>query len=153
MRDSFGRSSGEKIPTVKPRVQTSIQVLEHINPEKKVRVYRNLHQKCLSIKQGIVRCHADNVVLWDFVTIVNPAGQRRVREEKRKNVHAYIEGYVIPAQEAWKNRLDLPWQELYYNPYLTDWWVEKETGRKVVFGRFCDVAPESVMAFDFLYGV
>lgn len=137
----------------KPRVQTSVEVLEHIDPTKPVRVYRNLHKKCLSIKQGVVRCHADNVVLRDFTTVVNLSGQKRVREEKRKNVHSYIQGFVIAAPEAWKNRLDLPWHELYYNPYTTDWWVEKDTNRKVTFGRFCDITPENVMAFDFLYGV
>ena len=41
---------------VKPFCENSTQVLEHINPAKKVRVYRNLHKKCVSVKQdGIVR--------------------------------------------------------------------------------------------------
>ena len=44
----------------KPRVQKSFQIAEHIDPTKKVRVYRNLHRDCYSVKQGgIVRCHAE----------------------------------------------------------------------------------------------
>ena len=69
----------------KPFAENSRQILEHINPEKKVRVYRNLHKKCLSVKQdGIVRCHASYVSLKDCSFIVNAAGQNRVRTEKRK---------------------------------------------------------------------
>jgi len=136
----------------KPRVQVSREVLEHINPSKKVRVYRNLHKGCLSVQQGgLVKCHTDNVVLRDFKTIVNLKGQERVRREKAKNVHAFIEGFVIDAKETWKGMLDFGWGKCYYNPYQTDHWTDPETGGYIQSGEFADVAPDSVLVYNYLY--
>lgn len=135
----------------KPRVQISREVLEHIDPTKKVRVYRNLHKGCLSVQQdGIVQCHADNVVLRDFKTIVNKAGQERVRRERAKNVHAFIEGFVVDAKETWKGKLDFRWGKCYYNPYKTDRWTD-EAGKFVDIGEYADVAPDGVLVFNYLY--
>ena len=87
----------------KPRTQKSFEIAEHIDTTKKVRVYRNLHRDCYSVKQGgIVRCHAENVTLRSCQFIVSKAGQRRVRDEKRKNVHAFIEGYVFDTRTTEK---------------------------------------------------
>jgi len=136
----------------KPRVQVSREVLEHIDPSKKVRVYRNLHKGCLSVQQGgLVKCHTDNVVLRDFKTIVNLKGQERVRREKAKNVHAFIEGFVIDAKETWKGMLDFGWGKCYYNPYQTDHWTDPETGGYIQSGEFADVAPDSVLVYNYLY--
>jgi hypothetical protein len=135
----------------KPRVQVSREVLEHIDPTKKVRVYRNLHKGCLSVQQGgLVKCHADNVVLRDFKTIVNPKGKERVRREKTKNVHAFIEGFVIDAKECWKGMLDFAWDRCYYSPYETDHWTDPETGEFVDSGQYADVAPDSVLVYNWI---
>jgi hypothetical protein len=135
----------------KPFAENSLQILEYINPEKKVRVYRNLHKKCLSVKQdGIVRCHASYVSLKDCSFIVNAAGQNRVRTEKRKNVHSYIEGLIIDSKE-YKNNLPYEWQPLYYNPYKTDHWVEVESGKYVAFARLVELNTISVIGFDIVY--
>ena len=86
---------------MKPRVNTSREVLAHVDGSKPVRVYRNLHKNCVSVKQGgIVRCHAENVTLKDCKFIVSLAGQRRVRDEKKKNVHSFVEGYVFDSRKA-----------------------------------------------------
>ena len=62
---------------IKPHVSKSSEVVDFINVEKKVRVYRNLHKNCFSIKQdGLVRCHADHVTLRDCKFIVSKAGQK-----------------------------------------------------------------------------
>ena len=136
----------------KPRVEISREVLDHINPNKKVRVYRNLHKGCLSVQQGgLVKCHADNVVLQDFKTIVNPKGQERVRREKAKNVHAFIEGFVVDAKKCWAGMLDFRWTECYYNPYKTDHWTDSQTGHHIKCGEFADIAPDSVLVFNYLY--
>jgi len=82
-----------------PHVENSRQVLEHVDTDKPVRVYRNLHKQVISVKQGgLVRCHTNNVVLHLCKFIVSKAGQKRVRNDKRKNVHAYIEGIVVNAR-------------------------------------------------------
>jgi len=36
----------------KPLAECSREVLEYIDPLKPVHVYRNLHKKCLSVRQG-----------------------------------------------------------------------------------------------------
>ena len=109
----------------KPFCNTTAEVLEHIDPTKKVRVYRNLHKKCVSVKQGnLVRCHARNVVLSDCKFIVSEAGQKRVREQGKKNVHAFIEGFVINERVGVIGKVgDFGWDTCYYNPYTTDHWV------------------------------
>ena len=141
----------------KPRVEVSREVLDHIDPAKKVRVYRNLHKGCLSVQQGgLVKCHADNVVLRDFKTIVNPKGQERVRREKAKNVHAFIEGFVIDARKTFRDdnqqkQFDFGYGQLYYNPYETDHWTDLETGQTVDCGEYVDIAPDSVLAHNYLY--
>ena len=140
----------------KPRVNVSREVLEHIDPSKPVRVYRNLHKQCLSVKQGnLVRCHVDNVVLKDCKSIVSKAGQRRVRNEKKKNVHAFVEGYVVNAREA--DHIDSSvsdaelcegksnWQLLYYNPYECDGFESSVTGSEAKYADYVDLCADGYM--------
>lgn len=141
-----------------PHVEVSRQVLEHIDTNKPVRVYRNLHKSVISVKQGgLVRCHADNVVLHLCKFIVSKAGQKRVRNEKRKNVHAYIEGIVANARET-DNLLPFEWSELYYNPYKTDFWQDRISGKEVESAEWVDVdgQPQGsglapVVGFNLMY--
>ena len=142
---------------VKPFVDTSKEVLEHIDPTKKVRVYRNLHKKCVSVKQGsLVRCHATNVVLKDCKFIVSEAGQKRVREEGKKNVHAFVEGYVADARKSLE-LLDFGWETVYYNPYETDHWqlAQVPYDEYVDTAEWCDVWCDDVcgdvLAFNVKY--
>ena len=140
----------------KPFVETSDEVLNHIDPTKKVRVYRNLHKDCVSVKQGIVKCHANNVVLKDCKFIVSQAGQRRVRDENKKNVHAFIEGYVVSASKA-NELLDFGWETVYYNPYETDHWqlAQVPYDEYVDTAEYCDVWCDDVcgdvLAFNVKY--
>jgi hypothetical protein len=135
----------------KPFAQNSLQIMEYINPEKKVRIYRNLNKKCLSVKQdGIVVCHASEVLLKDCRFIVNAAGQNRVRTEKRKNVHSYVEGFVIDAKE-YGNMLPYEWNALYYNPYKTDHWIESDSGKYVEFAQLVELNIISVIGFNIVY--
>lgn len=71
-----------------------------IDMSKPVRVYRNLNAKksagvVWSIMQnGLVVAHSNSVLLGDARTVVRPAGQKRLKETGKKNVHAFIEGKV-----------------------------------------------------------
>jgi hypothetical protein len=135
-----------------PHVENSRQVLEHIDTDKPVRVYRNLHKQVISVKQGgLVRCHADNVVLHLCKFIVSKAGQKRVRDEKRKNVHAYIEGVVVNARET-DNLLPFSWTELYYNPYKTDFWQDRASGKEVESAEWVDVDSTPAETFAAVIG-
>lgn len=129
----------------KPKVKTSKEVIEHINPERPVFVYRNLHKKCLSVQQdGIVRCHVDNIVLEDAEFRVSKAGQKRVRDEKKKNVHAKVKGMVVANPSE---ILQLEWNSVYYNPYKTDEFTDTANSRHVASALFADIdAQDGILA-------
>lgn len=121
----------------KPFAKSSTSVIHHIDPNKKVRVYLNYPKSCYSVKQnGLVVCHASMVILKDFQTIVSRSGQNKVRAENRKNVHSYVEGQVVSEQEVFKkNKTDMEWRYMHYNPYTTDYWTDSETGKFVYSGQ------------------
>src|SRR5210317_1633937 len=136
----------------KPRVKVSREVLDYIDPSKKVRIYRNLHKKCFSVKQNnLVLVHADSVSLEEVKFIVSKAGQKRVRDEKKKSVHAFIEGYVVDTREADKY-IDGEWsdQEIengftnwtcaYYNPYECDGFMNTATEQVYETAKIADLS-------------
>lgn len=145
----------------KPHVQKNSEVSEHIDPTKKVRVYRNLHKNCFSVKQdGLVRCHTDHITLEDCHFIVSKAGQKRVRNEGRKNVHAFVEGVLANTREAdtyvdgeksdaeiWEGKSS--WQQAYYNPYTCDTFINQYDGSPLETARFADlyVYPTTINIF------
>ena len=68
-----------------------------------VDVYRNLHKKTWSIrdrKTGRVVSHQDEVNVLDAKFVVQPAGRRKVLQEGRKNVHAFVRGTLATYQEV-----------------------------------------------------
>ena len=136
----------------RPRVKHSKDIAQHIDPTQKVRVYRNLHKDCFSVKQnGLVCCHADNVTLSNVKFIVSKAGQRRVRDEKKKNVHAFVEGYVVDTRKA-DNYVDgewsdkeiengfTHWQCAYYNPYECDGFMNTATEQVYETAKIADLS-------------
>ena len=73
----------------------STRMMNCINITKPVKVYYNLHKKCLSVQQnGIVQFHTEYIVLRDVEFKVSEAGRQRVLKEKRKNVHAFVIGHL-----------------------------------------------------------
>jgi len=140
-----------KVITKKPLVETSEEILEYIDPTKRVRIYRNLHRGCLSVKQdGLVKCHTYNASLKDCTFIVNKGGQDRVRKEKRKNVHSYIDGFIVRSKD-YNDLLPFEWQPIYYNPYKTDYWVEIESDKYISNAQWVEASPTSVTAFNLSY--
>lgn len=117
----------------------------------RVRVYYNLRTKRWSIKamsgsfKGKVIAHAEGVMLSDAKTVVSEKGRQRVMREKRKNVHAYIDGTLEAVQgwRAWRmwacpdgvqlsphmEDVEAPgapweyWERVYYNPYKVEHFV------------------------------
>jgi hypothetical protein len=122
-----------------------------------VQVYRNLNKKLhdgnhgpvYSVRgdDGLVKKHLCHLVLWDCVLRVSDKGKERVRDEKRKNVHAYVQG-----REGWDtdeqrwNYIgpDCNWitdaVTITYNPYKNNTFIRVDTGesihkaKMVVFG-------------------
>lgn len=98
----------------KPLVDDYNSQIELINPEKKVSVYRNLHKDCLSVKQGSkVIFHTRKILLKNVKYRVNEKIRQRVIEKKRKEVHAFVDGFIC-------NSSTLPTcflEKVVYNPY------------------------------------
>lgn len=84
---------------------------------KKVFVYWNLHKHCWSVRDCKTRkviLHLPELSLSDCVFKVSEAGRQRVLREKRKNVHAGVEGYMAEYYQPKVSRSNYP---VYYNPY------------------------------------
>lgn len=76
----------------------------------KVDVYRNLNQKCFSIRSreketyGKVIARAQSVAVRNVKFVVQPAGRDRVLKTGVKNVHAFIRGDLVTdvsPEDAW----------------------------------------------------
>jgi len=79
-----------------------------------VQVYRNLNKKLSGTRfwgdhgpvysvrgdDGLVKKHTCHLVLHDCTFRVGEKGNQRVRDEQRKNVHAYIQGRECYNEEA-----------------------------------------------------
>lgn len=105
---------------------------------KKVFVYFNLHKKIFSIREvssGLVIAHARTVKLRNAFPKVSERGRQRVLEERVKNVHAGIQGYL----EEYSDEIPEVRERgihLHYNPYLFSEFVVKDS--KEPFEGVCD---------------
>ena len=93
-----------------------------------VQVYRNLHKTLedgtyvYSVRndKGIVEDHVTEIAIAKPILRVGPKGNERVRDEKRKNVHAYIQGMRMRESliDDYTTGIELhDWQKITYNPY------------------------------------
>jgi hypothetical protein len=105
------------------------------------RVYRNLHKDNFSIQSHlknrgwIVTDRAKNVLL-EYVTFkVYETGRQRVLEEKRKNVHAYVQPLHYRKKFALAIEDTSQFREIYYNPYKYNSFVYKDTGEEVKYAH------------------
>lgn len=107
-----------------------------INFDKPVKVYRNLHggeDKKYSIMQDrLVVGYTNQIMLHDCKCLVNTKGQEKVRSSGRKNVHAYIKGFVAKTGGMGTTAADkrgLP-AIISYNPYENKKFVCKNLTNK-----------------------
>lgn len=140
-----------------------------VYPMTRFKIYRNLNNGKLSIKHpcGKVSGWAKNITLCNVKLIVNEKGRDRVREEQVKNVHSFIEGGILYT-EVFNRKDDNPsieyshlsdleyqcmgklWRKdpivAYYNPYTTDFWVNKDTGEELKdTWDWCSVSEDGVV--------
>jgi hypothetical protein len=93
----------------------------------RVEVYWNLHKSCYSVKHnGKVVLHTNKLALTDVTFAVQPAGRKRVLEEKQKNVHAFVRGNY--AGDNFQDHIDCC-EIATYNPYKYETFVTKEDGQ------------------------
>ena len=89
-------------------------------------MYKNLHKNTWSIrnrKTGRVVAHQDEVNVLDAKFVVQPAGRKKVLEERRKNVHAFVRGTLVTENQVLDVKdgffLITPYL-VKYNPYQAD---------------------------------
>lgn len=102
-------------------------------------VYYNLHSGLWSLKDrstGKVYDHARVVVSsLPVACVVQPAGQRRVVQQRQKNVHAFIRGdWLEPCDDLprWQAHAErLSFVPVSYNPYRGPAFYRKDTGQDI----------------------
>jgi hypothetical protein len=119
-----------------------MNMLHNIQSGTKVRVYFNLHKKCLSVQTKVgkswkVSSHQESINLMDVSFKVSEAGRQRVIAKKRKNVHAFIVGTLVH---------DLPPTEnpVTYNPYRAGHFYTFHDGAPVHQAQRCVVEGKRV---------
>lgn len=109
-----------------------------------VRVYKNLTRGGYSIQEYVtgkgwrVIDHADAVILEHCTFIVNQKGRERVVREKKKYVHAFIQGALLAKGMSISMDhflADPNVNVVYYNPYrCTQFEVHQPGGDSIEFG-------------------
>ena len=104
-------------PFIKSGAKHFDTISKIVDMQKTVEVYRNLQKKCWSVRQnGKVICHTDYITLKWSRFVVQPSGRSRVLKEKRKNVHAFVRGFLCsPRDSDWTPPFS--WEYVKYNPY------------------------------------
>ena len=116
----------------------------------RVKVYFNLHKKMFSVvalsgpNKNRVIAHTNSLMLRDTKFRVQSAGRQKVLKEKKKNVHAFVYGYIT--EEVSKN-LDL--NRVTYNPYKYNSFVIKESECPIYESNFVRLNVESQIPFMF----
>lgn len=102
----------------KPIANTYKEQVALLNPEKPIRVYRNLNRKFgkekgfWSVKQGVVRFHCTQIFLKNVTFPVNERVRLEVVRDKKKQVHAYVEGFITDRPTYYDG-----YEAITYNPY------------------------------------
>ena len=110
------------------------------NPKQRVNVYRNLQKKMWSVRQGgRVIFHCNRIILKDVKFFVQAAGRARVLREKRKNVHAYVSGYLSNVKEVNKYPDNDNWAEVTYDPYKHETFIKIDSGNAIESADFVDM--------------
>ena len=97
---------------------------------KKIRVYFNLHKKMLSVQEKVngswkVVDYVEQIWLGDATFKVSEAGRQRVLKQKRKNVHAFVQGIVNNIITIASDR------KICYNPYKAGHFFYCSNGREI----------------------
>jgi hypothetical protein len=102
-----------------------------ININQRVKVYRNLRKKLFSVLDKKTRrliTYKESLALVNVEFKVSKAGQKKVRKNMQKNVHAYVIGDYIGQINNYPTNYEL----VYYNPYTTDTFITLND-RKPIF--------------------
>jgi hypothetical protein len=105
----------------KPIADNYWDQLALINPEKPLKVYRNLNRNFngekgfWSVRQGTVKFHCRTIFLKNVTFPVNERVRLEVVQNGVKKVHAYVEGFLTDRPTFFTVGVDC--HEVTYNPY------------------------------------
>ena len=123
----------EYLPESTLEKAVTIMPSKTIDKNRKVEIYFNLHKKTWSVRQdGKVIQHTNFIQIREPQYVVRQKGKEKVRREKRKNVHAFVRGYI-------EDRLPVfPSKNIFvtYNPYKNDSFVERNTQNSICSSPF-----------------
>jgi hypothetical protein len=112
--------------------------------DKEVMVYKNLHKSKVVpmysiMYKGKVVGHAESICLKECTFLIRKGGQTRVRQEKRKRVHAFVVGKVWERGNYQLNK------KIKYNPYVDDSFITA-SGEPVQGAVFVTINANGVSA-------
>jgi|TARA_B110000263_G_scaffold249457_1_gene267118 hypothetical protein len=122
-----------------------LRLAEFIDCRKKVEVYKNLNTDAglWSVRQGgIVKLHTDYIILRNVKFAVQPAGRAKVLKEQRKNVHAFVRGYLTTRQVVDAMEHDCIISNPRYNPYKYTSFVDDDE-QPILTADLCDMMTGS----------
>lgn len=106
-----------------------------------LKVYRNLHRKCLSIQyKGKVIAYANDITLKNVSFKVSEKGRQRVIRSKKKNVHAFMTGTYSKRVRAKKFKTSCT-----YNPYKYSQFVIRSTEQPVIQASSCRIVDNNIL--------
>jgi len=125
----------------------------------RVRVYYNLRKNCLSVVEKSTRRvyrYTQGISLSNVKFIVSQKGVERIRRNKRKEVIAFVEGWVM----AW-HASEYCWQcgdmrrgfstldgiEVLFNPYKWKNFVLKNGKRKITSASYVAIDGKKIKAY------
>ena len=107
-----------------------------IDPNKKIEVYFNLHKKTWSVRQsGRVVGHTDYIQVKNPQYVVSQKGNERVRREKKKNVHAFVRGYITDSLPLFAKQQKF----VSYNPYKNSSFVVRNTNDTICSSPYANL--------------
>ena len=88
----------------------------------RIRAYYNLHRKCFSVQDyqtGLVIEHTDKLFVTNAMFVVRKSGNERVKQEGKKNVHAFVNGIRTKYRRGVMP--DFASHKVRYDPYTMDY--------------------------------
>lgn len=119
-------------------------------------VYYNLHKHLFSLKNkktGRVEFRSHTVMLRNANFKVSEKGRQRVLKEKRKNVHAGVEGTIMELYDD-SHIIDMcklsntPLREVTYNPYAYDSFVYKDSLKPIFEADIVILSGKRVFVYE-----
>jgi hypothetical protein len=92
-------------------------------------IYWNLHKNCYSVRfKGKVIAHLTSLTATGVTFKVSQKGRQKVLREQKKNVHAFVVAdKIFPKAEPFDlTGCDLPTEQVKYNPYKYNSFVDSE---------------------------